>query len=246
MAANGTVENDKQVKEYKESVFTKAEKLVKVTFPSHIVELNQQLEDPIFKFEDMTKIHSDIKIPIPEEVVCQSNGPNTKKRKVDASEVEGSPVYAIPGGEVPINDVVVSYVDRVKPRLRTLVDEANCLKMWVAFLIPKIEDGNNFGVGIQEETLEEIRGVESDASSFYEAIARYFLNRAKILTKVAKYPHIADYRRAVSELDEKQLLSLKVTLVEMRNHYAALHDMIVKNWEKIKTPRSANNHSAMY
>jgi len=246
MATNGATENDKQVKIYKESVFEKAEKLVKIVFPCHIVELNQELEDPIFKFENMSAIHRDIKIPIPEETICPSNGPDTKKRKLESSEGDGSPVYAIPGGVVPINDIVVKYVDRVKPRLRTLVDEANTLKMWVAFLIPKIEDGNNFGVGIQEETLEEIRGVESDASSFYEAIARYFLNRGKILTKVAKYPHIADYRRAVTELDEKQLLSLKVTMVEMRNHYAALHDMIVKNWEKIKTPRSANSHAAMY
>ena len=56
--------------------------------------------------------------------------------------------------------------------------------MWIAFLIPKIEDGNNFGVGIQEETLEEIRSVESEASVFYEQIARYYLNRAKIISKV--------------------------------------------------------------
>lgn len=28
--------------------------------------------------------------------------------------------------------------------------------MWILFLIPRIEDGNNFGVSIQEEALNEV------------------------------------------------------------------------------------------
>lgn len=64
-------------------------------------------------------------------------------------------------------------------------------------LVPKIEDGNNFGVAVQEETLGEIQSVESEAAAFFDQISRYFISRAKIVSKVAKYPHIDDYRRAV-------------------------------------------------
>lgn len=64
-------------------------------------------------------------------------------------------------------------------------------------MIPKIEDGNNFGVSIQEDTLAEIQSVESEAAAFFDQISRYFISRAKIVSKVAKYPHIDDYRRAV-------------------------------------------------
>ena len=66
------------------------------------------------------------------------------------------------------------------------------------------------------------------------------------LLQVAKYPHIEDYRRSVNELDEKRYLSLRITLTEIRNHYASLHDRINKNLEKIKKPRSVNSHEAMY
>lgn len=62
--------------------------------------------------------------------------------------------------------------------------------MWILFLIPRIEDGNNFGVSIQEDILGEIRTVEVEATTYFDQVSRYFLNRAKIVTKIAKYPHV--------------------------------------------------------
>ncbi|EEC13396.1 autoantigen, putative, partial [Ixodes scapularis] len=123
------------------------------------------------------------------------------------------------------------------------------LKMWIQFLIPRIEDGNNFGVSIQasgtsrlakEDALTEIRAVEGEAAAFFDQISRYFLTRGKIIAKVAKYPHVDDFRRTVQELDEKQYVSLRLVLCELKNHYATLHDLITKNLEKIKRPRSSN------
>jgi proteasome activator subunit 3 (PA28 gamma) len=58
------------------------------------------------------------------------------------------------------------------------------LKMWISFMIPKIEDGNNFGVSIQEDTLGEIQSVESEAAAFFDQISRYFVSRGKIVSKV--------------------------------------------------------------
>lgn len=51
------------------------------------------------------------------------------------------------------------------------------LKMWISFMIPKIEDGNNFGVSIQEDTLAEVQSVESEAAAFFDQISRYFISR---------------------------------------------------------------------
>lgn len=138
-------------------------------------------------------------------------------------------------------------------------------------MIPKIEDGNNFGVSIQEDTLAEIQSVESEAAAFFDQISRYFISRAKIVSKVAKYPHIEDYRRAVQvsrskfiapsqinenscvnqivffqcfqELDEKEFLSLWLVMCEVRNRYSSLHDIVIKNLEKLKKPRSSNAES---
>lgn len=138
--------------------------------------------------------------------------------------------------------------------------------MWISFMIPKIEDGNNFGVSIQEDTLAEVQSVESEAAAFFDQISRYFISRGKIvfpvyanrckfifyvrtgklLSKVAKYPHIEDYRRAVHELDEKEYLSLWLVMTEIRNRYCSLHDIVIKNLDKIKKPRSSNATESLY
>lgn len=62
--------------------------------------------------------------------------------------------------------------------------------MWILFLIPRIEDGNNFGVSIQEDTLSEIRTVESEAAAYFDQVSRYYISRGKIVSKIAKYPHV--------------------------------------------------------
>lgn len=53
----------------------------------------------------------------------------------------------------------------------------------------------------------------------------------------------ADFRKTLEELDEKQFLNLRLVVAELRNHYASLHDIIVKNLEKIKRPRNSNTES---
>lgn len=118
--------------------------------------------------------------------------------------------------------------------------------MWISFMIPKIEDGNNFGVSIQEDTLAEVQSVESEAAAFFDQISRYYISRGKLISKVAKYPHIDDYRRAVEELDEKEYLSLWLVMAEIRNRYCSLHDIIVKNLDKIKKPRTTNAAESLY
>lgn len=115
--------------------------------------------------------------------------------------------------------------------------------MWISFLIPRIEDGNNFGVSIQEETLAEVRTVESEAATYFEQVSRYYLSRGKIVSKIAKYPHVEDFRRTLEEIDEKEFLSLRLVVCELRNHYATLHDIIFKNLEKIKKPRNTNSEN---
>uniref|UniRef100_A0A182SUC8 Proteasome activator PA28 C-terminal domain-containing protein n=1 Tax=Anopheles maculatus TaxID=74869 RepID=A0A182SUC8_9DIPT len=190
----------------------------------------------------------ELNIPVPEPIVLDGEGhakrprlnSNTPTSPIDGN---GTKVHALPSGRVECNKPISELVCIVKPIIRSLVEDSNLLKMWISFMIPKIEDGNNFGVSIQEDTLAEIQSVETEAAAFFDQISRYFVSRAKVVSKVAKYPHIDDYRRAVAELDEKEFLSLWLVLSEIRNRYCSLHDIVIKNMEKLKKPRSSNADS---
>jgi len=240
----------KRVLEYKESLKSKAEELILKGFPETIVKLNDILETPQFRNREFADIHQDLNIPVPDPIVINSHSdlpPASKKLKYDNSlPQDGTKVMILPSGAVPTNKHLMELVDIVKPHIRKLVEDSNLLKMWISFMIPKIEDGNNFGVSIQEDTLAEVQSVESEAAAFYDQISRYFISRGKLISKVAKYPHIDDYRRAVQEMDEKEYLSLWLVMAEIRNRYCSLHDIVIKNLDKIKKPRSTNATESLY
>ncbi|KAH8289624.1 hypothetical protein KR054_008139 [Drosophila jambulina] len=238
-----------KVQEYKNTLIQKAELLITKRFPEKIVSLNELLATPMFNERNFDEVHQDLNIPaLPPVLVKQDpatedgDHPPTKRARNDVL-ITGVPVLALPSGTVPCNKPLCDMIKVVKPIIRKLVEDSNLLKMWISFMIPKIEDGNNFGVSIQEDTLAEIQTVESEAAAFFDQISRYFLSRAKVVSKVAKYPHIDDYRRAVVELDEKEYLSLWLVVCEVRNRYSSLHDTVIKNLEKLKKPRSSNAES---
>lgn len=173
-------------------------------------------------------------------------GPTAAKRKFGQcpahfeSQIIGTKVLVLPDGVVSSNKFIVELINEIKPLIGELVEDTNLLKMWLMYLIPRIEDGNNFGVSIQEDVLGEIRASEGEAAAYYDQISRYYALRGKTVAKIAQYPHIDDYRRAIQELDEKEFFSLRLIVAELRNHYATLHDLISKNGDKIRKPRSSN------
>ncbi|GMR42410.1 hypothetical protein PMAYCL1PPCAC_12605, partial [Pristionchus mayeri] len=227
---------------------TEAETLVLEVFPQKVLDLDKMIFDEKYSFSRLPEIlpAGDLNIPVPEPVKVQNGGedaPAHKKRKIGNGE-EDSNSMAV-NGVIPKNEHLGELMEEIRPMIRDAVEDMNKIKMWITLLIPRIEDGNNFGVSIQEEALNEVRATESEAASFLDQLSRYFVGRAKLLTKVAKYPHVADYRRAILDMDEKQFVNIRLIITELRNHFATLHDMITKNMEKIKKPRSSN-HDSMY
>lgn len=242
-----------KVDSFRERITGEAEDLVANFFPKKLLELDHFLKDPIINITELKEIHSEINITVPDPILLPNlhDGleQNAKKRKLDDlggdDIVAGTKVFVMPGGMMKSNSNLVELIEKVKPEIRTLIEKCNTVKMWVQLLIPRIEDGNNFGVSIQEETVAELRTVEGEAASYLDQISRYYITRAKLVSKIAKYPHVEDYRRTVTEIDEKEYISLKIIVSELRNQYVTLHDMILKNIEKIKRPRSSNT-DALY
>jgi len=224
--------------DYVASVKATSENLIKNIFPQKISELNEILDSDAFNFEEQQKLlNHNLDLPVPNVGQGQVLGGVAGNAVLSF----GAPLtLGRPTAPVTCNAVLSSQIEIVKPYIRDLAENANLLKMWITFLIPKVEDGNNFGVEIQEGILGEIELVERDANVFNQSIASYHINRGKAISKAIKNPLMNDYKRVVAELDEKEFMVLRMTLLEIRNHYAVIYDLIGKNWEKIIRPRNSN------
>ncbi|EDO46178.1 predicted protein [Nematostella vectensis] len=227
--------SDKLVKFHKE-FSQEAEEVVTKFFPERVTELDNLLKSGMFALNKIPKVpNSDHSNDIPQN----------KKRKLSNSEQIEKMAELVAVDLVPCNKFVQDIIELLKPKIQTLMEKCNLVKMWIQLLIPRIEDGNNFGVSIQEEALSEVQRIEGEAATFLDQIARYYVTRGKVVSKIVKYPQLQDYRQAVFELDEKEFISLRLCCCELRNHYLILHDTITKNMEKIKKPRS-NNVDSLY
>lgn len=144
------------------------------------------------------------------------------------------------------NEKIVKIIEQMKPEIIFVIEQLNSLKIWITLNIPKTQDGNNFGVGIQSETVSELQRIEADVAALYETIPQYYISRARLVSLCLKFPQVEDHRRSVQLLDLKEMENLYMTCTEIRNIYCCLHDMLLKNLEKLKKPRSALPNMMMY
>ncbi|XP_071959975.1 proteasome activator complex subunit 3-like [Antedon mediterranea] len=231
-----------KIEQYRKDIEESAKKIIKTDFPRTVIELNDLLKSELFDLKNMPNMTVKLNLPVPDPVVLNSHESLSKRKRIE-EENSGSLVMTFPEGGVPCNEHIMKLINLMKPHIMDLIERCNQIKMWIQLLIPRIEDGNNFGVSIQEDTLSEVRQVEGEAGAYLDQISRYFITRAKLVSKVAKYPHVGDYRQSVKEIDEKEFVNLRLICAELRNSYLGILDLISKNKEKIIRPRTSNSQA---
>jgi len=241
-------------------IATTAEEIVFKIFPAKILELQAWVEETNDVASDLhisqASSSTDTTIyPAPAVVVNDERSPKKRKRTTSATDAHSN------GGEAradanPSNYVVYSqlihanaHVRKVhlelKKEFEELIDLCDKVKLWVNLTMPKIEDGDNFGVQIQEEALNELHRAQESGYNLRDACRTHHLTRAKIAAKLIKYPNIEDYALALQDHDEKQLFMARQHLIDLRNVYAILTDILHKNIQKIRAPKG-NNSASMY
>ena len=75
-------------------------------------------------------------------------------------------------------------LDFMKKEVRECIVLCSAIKMWITLKIPRMEDGNDFGVAIQEECVDTISDIEDEAYSVLESISNYHANRGKHIAQV--------------------------------------------------------------
>uniref|UniRef100_A0A3Q3LEQ2 Proteasome activator complex subunit 1 n=2 Tax=Mastacembelus armatus TaxID=205130 RepID=A0A3Q3LEQ2_9TELE len=231
-------ESKEQVDDFCQKVAKEAEELVSKFFPQKIEEL-QTLLKTSFSCDDPASLKAPLDIPIPDPVKeeAKRKKKEEKEGKKDKDSDKEDEDSGPPCGPICSNEVVESLLQAVKPQIQMLKEKLNMVSMWVQLQIPKIEDGNNFGVAVQEKVFELLTNTRTKIEGFQTQISKYYSERGDAVAKASKQPHVGDYRQLVHELDHYQYCELRLVILDIRNTYAVLFDIINKNYDKIKKPR---------
>jgi len=266
---SGKIEEDatskKLLASHKETVRANALEIVLRTLPQKLVSLEKMLKtdprlnrtceevDAVFR-KDLAEARKKVaeaqleekKKKEKEEEEEESAAPAVpKKRKRDEKEDDDEKV-SDSQMTMPSNQLILETTEILRKELLAMVSNVDTVKIWIQLNVPRIEDGNNFGVGVQEDTVSELSRAEDHAFALLESITKYYIGRAKLMTRCFKYPKLPDFEMAVSEADQKQYLSNVLSLVDLRNSYALLYDMIIKNIDKLENPRGSEHMSHLF
>ncbi|KAJ7109983.1 proteasome activator pa28 REG alpha/beta subunit [Mycena epipterygia] len=225
-------------------------------FPTKILELQELIQStsvpdsPYHPGQTATTTDATV---YPAPASPQTNGaePQSKKRKMDDGTLASTDPttndtqYARLPSLVLANKHKTSLHEKLKRECEELIVLTDQVKLWISLTMPKIEGGDNFGVQIQEEVVAELSRSQDSAFNLRDTARNDYLARAKICSKLIKYPNVEDYTLALKEHDDNQFYLSRQHLIDLRNIYAVLTDLIHKNISKIRAPRS-NNSVALY
>uniref|UniRef100_A0A4X1SN49 Proteasome activator complex subunit 2 n=2 Tax=Sus scrofa TaxID=9823 RepID=A0A4X1SN49_PIG len=190
-------------------------------------------EEDSLNVTDLTSLRAPLDIPIPDPP------PKDDEMETDKQEKKEVPKC----GFLPGNEKILALLGLVKPEVWTLKEKCILVITWIQHLIPKIEDGNDFGVAVQEKVLERVNAVKTKVEAFQTTISKYFSERGDAVAKASKETHVMDYRALVHERDEAAHGELRAMVLDLRAFYAELYHIISSNLEKIVNPKGEEKPS---
>ncbi|XP_042327879.1 proteasome activator complex subunit 2 isoform X2 [Sceloporus undulatus] len=217
---------------FRESLLKEGEEFLCKFLPAKIFQLDQLLKEDALNVKDLTSLRAPLDIPIPDP-----------PPKDDEMETEKEEKEAPKCGYLKGNEILISLLDRIKPEVREFKEKCVLVTTWIQFMIPKIEDGNDFGVAVQEKVLERITALKTKVEAFQTAIAKYYLERGDAVAKASKETHVMDYRCLVHERDEAIYREIQTMVLDIRGFYAELYHILSKNLEKLTNPKGEEKPS---
>ncbi|KAJ1027813.1 hypothetical protein NDA13_003267 [Ustilago tritici] len=245
---------------WQQLIRSNAIKIIQTTLPAKILSLNAKIaeidrnKDHLFSkscYFDPSPIGTDVTVhPASSSTLKTEDGPSSKKRKTTDSTTtaNGEPsscTNAEDSAHVYTGVVhTPSYLKTAFTDLRAewdeIIETMDSLKVYINLQMPQIEDGDTFGVSIQEEALNEIVRTQDSAYNLLATPFTYHSVRGDLSAKLVRYPGVEDYAEALREHDRKMVYRLKMHLTDMRNMYAVVFDIVKKNIGKISKPKSGN------
>ncbi|SJX60773.1 related to Proteasome activator complex subunit 3 [Sporisorium reilianum f. sp. reilianum] len=236
---------------WQQSIRDTAINIIQKTLPEKILSLNAKIaqvdsdKEHLFsksRYFDPSTIGTDVTVYPPHNEASSS-----KKRKTADAAVNGDATPSahhdaahVYTGTLRTSAYLTAAFADLRAEWDTLIELMDALKMYINLQMPQIEDGDTFGVSIQEEALNEIARTQDSAYNLLATPFTFHSARGDLAAKLVRFPGVEDYAEAIREHDRKTVYCLKMHLTDMRNMYAVVFDILKKNIAKISKPKSGN------
>ncbi|KAK5584209.1 hypothetical protein RB653_005817 [Dictyostelium firmibasis] len=235
MSKLSEIKMDERVLAYKQDLYEKTKHHLNITIPKKIVEFRELAE--------ANTLRSKIELSKTTSTTTTTTAPDggeepSKKRKLDLDAYEN----ALPSLEelLKTNPAILETHTIFKKYYIETIEIFSVIRGWITLNIPRVEDGNNFGVDIQEDIISQITKVEECYTTLLEYSENYHLTRAELVRKALKHKDIDSYRFSIAKLDEKESFKSNFGYHDLAQNYATAYSVIVKNFSKLETPRPTN------
>ncbi|CAH7332898.1 Psme2b [Phodopus roborovskii] len=192
---------------FQEDLCSKTENLLGSYFPKKISELDAFLKEPALNEANLGNLKAPLDIPVPDPVKEKEK---EEQKKQQEKEEKGPPC-----SPVNCNEKIVALLQHLKPEIKDVIEQFNLVTTWLQLRIPQIEDGNNFGVAVQEKVFELMTSLHTKLEGFHTQISMYFSERGDSVTKEAKQPHVGDYQQLVQEREEAEYPDIYLMVMEI-------------------------------
>lgn len=152
----------KQMIERNKKVHKEAETTVLEVFPRKIMQLDKAIEAGDFVLQDYLT-DTTIDLPIPP-------APGGEVSVSGSEDSRDSCVVLFPKGEVKTNRKIEELWHKILPLLKEQRKFLYKIKFGVSVLVPKIEDGNNFGVEVQEKFTKSLAQIETQCANDWSMV----------------------------------------------------------------------------
>uniref|UniRef100_A0A8C0GG72 Proteasome activator complex subunit 2 n=1 Tax=Chelonoidis abingdonii TaxID=106734 RepID=A0A8C0GG72_CHEAB len=197
-------------------------------------------QEDSLNIKDLATLRAPLDIPIPDPPP-KDEDEDSSNMETDKEEKKEAPKC----GYLKGNEATVTLLGRVKPEVWELKEKCVLVITWIHHLIPRIEDGNDFGVAIQEKVLERVTAIKTKVEGFQTAISKYFSERGDAVAKASKETHVVSDRELQVWFRGESLSG--GFLCPPRALYfppqAELYHILTQNLEKLTNPKGEEKPS---
>jgi len=145
-----------------------------------------------------------------------------------------------------VNKQFIKVRDELKIHLNEILQWMITLNMCISLRVPKIEDGNNFGVRVQATMRKKIQLFEKDLEKKRKKLKKVHLLKALYLKRMYKYPNCGDLVEAIAHAERRAFWAvIQITRDVSQELFKLLHHVNL-NWEKTIDPKEQKNRGLMY